>query len=85
MSVLAKHIKELPSYVTQTLNIEIGESFFDYINSWRIDYASEALIKTDETVLDIAVDAGFNSRSSFYKAFKNIKGCTPSEYRKRHR
>lgn len=85
LSVLAKHIKELPSYVTQTLNIEIGESFFDYINSWRIDYASEALIKTDETVLDIAVDAGFNSRSSFYKAFKNIKGCTPSEYRKRHR
>jgi len=84
LSVLAKHIGELPSYVTQTLNTEIGESFFDYVNNWRINDASTALVESNHTVLDIATNAGFNSRSSFYKAFKKIKGTTPSAYRKRH-
>lgn len=83
LRVLAKHIGELPSYVTQTLNTEIGSSFFDYVNKWRIDEAALRLSNSDDTVLAIATDVGFNSRSSFYNAFKKIKKVTPSAYRKR--
>jgi len=82
LRLLAKHISELPNYVTQTLNTEIGESFFDYVNRWRIKDATFRLANSKETVLDIATDVGFNSRSSFYNAFKKIKGTTPSAYRK---
>ena len=82
LSVLAKHIGELPSYVTQTLNLEIGESFFEYVNRWRIEDAARRLSHSDQTVLEIANEVGFNSRSSFYKAFKKLQGCTPSAYRK---
>ena len=82
LSVLAKHIGELPSYVTQTLSLEIGESFFEYINRWRIEDAAQRLRESDQTVLEIANEVGFNSRSSFYKAFKKLQGCTPSVYRK---
>jgi len=83
LRLLAKHINELPSYVTQTLNTEIGESFFDYVNRWRIEEASRRLASSDDTVLDIATGVGFNSRSSFYNAFKKITGVTPSAYRKK--
>lgn len=82
LRLLAKHISELPYYVTQTLNTEIEESFFDYVNRWRIKDATFRLANSKETVLDIATDVGFNSRSSFYNAFKKIKGTTPSAYRK---
>lgn len=82
LSVLAKHVRELPSYVTQTLNLEIGESFFEYVNRWRIEDAAHRLSHSGQTVLDIATGVGFNSRSSFYKAFKKNHGCTPSAYRK---
>lgn len=41
------------------------------------------LLAGDKTVLDIAMEVGFNARSSFYKAFKKETGATPGEYRSR--
>ena len=79
---LAKHIGVTSHYVSQTLNTMLGSSFFDYINRWRIDDAIEQLTATDETILMITHDVGFNSRSAFYKAFKGQTGKTPSDFRK---
>ncbi|WP_371395880.1 helix-turn-helix domain-containing protein [Fretibacter rubidus] len=81
LRLLAKHVSVQPNYVSQTLNGHIGETFFDYINRWRIDYAKPLLANSDETVLNITYDSGFNSRSSFYKAFKKETGKTPTAYR----
>ena len=69
-------------YVSQTLSQQLGTTFFDFINGARIDDAKQMLVDTDESVLDIALTIGFNSRSSFYKAFKQFTGVTPSQYRK---
>lgn len=79
---LAKHVGVTSHYVSQTLNIHIGSSFFDYVNRWRIQDAVKQLSTTDETILMIAYDVGFNSRSSFYKAFRRETGKTPSDMRK---
>lgn len=81
LRILAKHVSVPPNYVSQTLNGHIGETFFDYINRWRIEYAKPLLATSDESVLNITYDSGFNSRSSFYKAFKKETGQTPSAYR----
>lgn len=81
LRILAKSVSVPPNYVSQTLNGHIGETFFDYINRWRIEYAKPLLSDSDETVLNITYDAGFNSRSSFYKAFKKETGQTPTAYR----
>ena len=81
LRLLAKHVAVPPNYVSQTLNGHIGETFFDYINRWRIEYAKPLLADSDETVLNITYDAGFNSRSSFHKAFKKETGQTPTAYR----
>lgn len=78
---LAKHVAEPPQYISQTLSQQLGTTFFDFINKARIDNACQLLTTSDHSVLDIAYATGFNSRSAFYKAFKNYLNQTPSEYR----
>ncbi|QBY01943.1 AraC family transcriptional regulator [Rhodophyticola sp. CCM32] len=80
---LAKHIKVTSNYVSQTLNTTLRSNFFDYVNKWRIQDAVKQLHDTEETILVIAYDVGFNSRSSFYNAFKREMGTTPSALRAR--
>lgn len=81
---LAKHINTSPNYISQTLNETLGVSFFDLINQYRIEDAKRGLAFTKETVLDIAMNVGFNAKSSFYTAFKKETQQTPSQYRKQH-
>lgn len=78
---LSKHIGVTSNYLSQTLNETIGTSFFDYVNRWRIEDAVARIENSEETVLAIAYDVGFNSKSSFYKAFKKHVGMTPSALR----
>ncbi|WP_052380244.1 MULTISPECIES: AraC family transcriptional regulator [unclassified Pseudoalteromonas] len=79
---LAKHINTSPNYISQTLNETLGANFFDYINQYRINEAKKQLKETKNTVLDIAMNVGFNAKSSFYTAFKKETQQTPSQYRK---
>ncbi len=80
---LAKHTGASPNYISQTLNEMIGESFFDFVNGYRIAEAKTRLTTTNDSVLNITYDVGFNARSSFYNAFKRATGQTPSSYRKK--
>lgn len=79
---LARHTGGSPNYISQTLNEVIGESFFDFVNGYRVAEAMKLLATTDQTVLSITYDVGFNARSSFYNAFKRVTGQTPTQYRK---
>ncbi|WP_415918995.1 helix-turn-helix domain-containing protein [Tateyamaria sp. SN6-1] len=79
---LARHIGASPNYVSQTLNEEIGESFFDFVNGYRVAEAQKLLTTTNQSILAITYEVGFNARSSFYNAFKRITGQTPSYFRK---
>jgi AraC-like DNA-binding protein len=80
---LANYLGTNTFYVSKLLNEGFGKSFSDYINSYRI----EAFIKAvknkpgdGDTYLSIAYNVGFNSKSSFNRAFKKYTGFTPSEY-----
>lgn len=71
------------NHVSQTLNQKLGTKFFDYVARYRIE-AAQALLRADEgdqTILDIALSVGFNSKSTFNAAFKRVTGQTPSDYR----
>ncbi|MEM9495138.1 MAG: AraC family transcriptional regulator [Pseudomonadota bacterium] len=81
---LSEHLGISPNMISQTLNETIGESFFDYVNRWRIEAATPKVLLADETILEIALSVGFNSRSAFYNAFKKQKGETPSAFRRAH-
>lgn len=57
------------------------ETLKTYIRSRRLALALDKLLKTDERILDIALQAGFSSQESFTRAFKKTFDLTPHEYR----
>lgn len=81
---LANHLAISPNYISQTLNETLSTNFFDFINKWRIEAAKPKILANQDSVLTIALEVGFNARSSFYKAFKQEIGQTPSEFRKQN-
>jgi AraC-like DNA-binding protein len=53
------------------------------VNAFRVKYAKNLLLKTDDTIEDIFQVSGFQSRTTFWRAFAQIEGCTPKEFRRR--
>lgn len=78
---LAKHIHVSPNYISQTLNETMGTHFFDYVNERRVNEAKTLLQNSNQTVLSIAMQVGFNSKSAFYSAFKKYTQQTPSQFK----
>lgn len=61
----------------------IAATPIQYLRRYRIRQAAEKLAETDEKIADIAVRCGFQDMSYFTKTFRELMGCTPSEYRKK--
>lgn len=78
-------ISEIPvRALSQIINNSIGMNFYDFINSYRIEYSKNLLINNSEkNILEILFDSGFNTKSAFNSAFKKFTKMTPSEFRKR--
>lgn len=60
-------------------------SFYKFLNQKRIAIAEKLLINLDNSITDVALNSGFSSMSSFIRMFKQIKGCTPTEFRSMYR
>lgn len=70
--------------ISEFLNQELKISFFQLLNRYRIEEAKKLILqKKEQTVLSIAYEVGFNSKSSFNDAFKKETGLTPTEFRKK--
>jgi len=75
-----------PNYVSKIVNAQASMSFTDLVNQYRHEMVKEMLQDTkfkDYKIMAIALEAGFNSKSNFYKYFKSIEGMTPTDYRKK--
>ena len=71
-------------YITQVLNEKFKRNFFTFINEYRVKEVIERFSEVkynNYTILAIAFDAGFNSKTTFNSFFKSHTGLTPSEYR----
>ncbi len=82
---LAEKIERPNRDVSILINHNLNQHFFDFINQFRIQKAQNILLNPKNnqlTIQQIMYDVGFNSKSSFYTAFKKQTGVTPSEYRK---
>lgn len=83
LSDLAKDCGASNHHVSQVLNENLGKSYVEYINSFRVAYAKEELLaKQHLKIEEVAELCGYNSKSTFNTAFKKTTGLTPSEFRK---
>jgi AraC-like DNA-binding protein len=79
---LCQQINENPHYVSQVINQDLGTSFYDLVNVHRVANAQRLLLLSPgKTVIEIALEVGFNSKSTFNAAFRHHAGSTPSTYR----
>jgi AraC-like DNA-binding protein len=73
------------NHLSQILNKEQHQNFFDFINSYRVNEVIRKMGDTSNshlTLLAIALDSGFNSKTSFNTVFKKVTHQTPSNYYK---
>lgn len=73
------------AHLSQVINTHSKSNFFDFVNRYRVEHAKALIRETLQSktkMLTIALDAGFNSQSTFYAQFKKHCGETPAQYRR---
>lgn len=78
---VADRVEFSESHFMRYFKENMGTSFVDYLRDYRLTMAARLLLVSDETILSIAVEVGFDNLSYFNRAFKKKYGVTPREYR----
>lgn len=73
------------SYLSHAFKDALGISFQEYLKQKRFENASRLLLSTDMNLLDISIASGFSDVRYMMKAFSEIAGCSPAEYRRNFR
>ncbi|WP_413701922.1 helix-turn-helix domain-containing protein [Psychromonas sp. KJ10-10] len=72
-------------YLTQIFSEQLNKNFYLYINEYRVNKVKRLLNEPENnnmTLLEIAYESGFNSKSTFNSIFKKVTKMTPSQYKK---
>ena len=81
LSELATLLGTNRTYLSQYFNQNCECTFYDFVNDYRIHHAKLLLHSTDDTLETIAMNSGFNSLSTFRRAFVQREGMSPIEFR----
>jgi len=82
---LAKVTNYSKFHFERIFKIFTSKSFYQFLKERRIHYAEPLLLNPKLTTIEVALNSGFGSVGAFNRAFKEIKHCTPSEFRETHR
>jgi tetratricopeptide (TPR) repeat protein len=87
VSKIAKRVGSNRKYVSEAIKASTNMSFNTYLNFYRITEAKQMILKgdKDKSFTEIHMACGFSSRTTFYTAFKNFTGMSPSEFKKMRR
>ncbi len=80
---LAMKVKMQPHVLSKVINQGFDKNFFDFINSYRVDEFKKRMDNPafkNYTIISIAYDVGFNSKTAFNRAFKKLTNQTPSQF-----
>lgn len=81
----ARHVGIHYREVSSIINSEFNTNFFEFVNEYRVNRAKQLLLDpafARMTILDILLESGFNSKSSFHRFFKRYTGMSAAEFRK---
>ncbi|WP_250255068.1 helix-turn-helix domain-containing protein [Chryseobacterium sp. Marseille-Q3244] len=81
---LADMLTVTTHHLSYVINTGFQKNFFQYVNEFRVEYAKQLLKDSGSklSILGIAYESGFNSKTSFNTTFKKVTGQTPSEFKK---
>lgn len=83
---MARDLNITRQNISLVINESLGKNFFQLINEFRVKEFKQLVLDpklSHITLLGLAFDAGFNSKSSFNRIFKEISGETPSSYKRK--
>jgi xylan 1,4-beta-xylosidase len=81
LDTLSKEMLISPKYISKFFKDNLGIGFVDYINKLRITKSLNDLSSSKKSIMDIAVEHGFNDHRAYSRVFKKVFGATPTEYR----
>ncbi len=82
LTELSEKLRIPRNHLSYVINEYAKSNFYDLINYYRVEEAKKLLVKNRNlSILDVAFESGFNSKSTFNNVFKKLTGQTPSEYR----
>ena len=79
---VASHLGMKPTYFSRFFKRATGRCYVEFVNSLRISKSCELLLDPEKPVTDICFESGFNNLSNFNRRFQQLKGMTPSCYRR---
>lgn len=84
LSTVSEHLGYTRNQVSFVINQVLDRTFYDLVNTKRIDHVISKMTDGDQnlSILELGFDAGFNSVSGFYNAFKKQTGMTPAQYQR---
>ncbi len=86
LTMVANELQVHPNALSQVINRTEQKNFFDYINYLRIEEFKRKVADPENeqyTIIGLAYECGFNSKTAFNRNFKTFTGCSPSEYLKK--
>ncbi len=84
INIFSKQLDISSHYVSQIVNETIGMTFLDFVNHYRIEEVKTKLADNNMnhfTIMTLAYESGFNSKTAFYSTFKKSMNQTPSQFR----
>lgn len=85
---LASYLELPTNYVSQLFNLAYQKNFSEFINTYRVNEFKKRIVLEENkglTIMAVAYDSGFNSKTVFNTFFKKIEGCTPFHFLKKNR
>lgn len=87
LAMLSHQLHVSPRNISQTLNNDLDTNFHDFINAYRVEEVKQRLLDPQYahlTILAVALESGFNSKSSFNRIFMKATGVSPKEFKSKH-
>ena len=82
LAELARRLRTSPAVLSKVINVGCGQNFNDFVNTYRVAEARRQLAdprRAHYSLLGVALESGFNSKSTFNRVFKKLTGQAPSE------
>jgi len=79
---VAEYLGMKPTYFSRVFKQATGRCFVEFVNRLRVSKSCELLADGNKPVTDVCFESGFNNISNFNRRFQQLKGMTPSHYRR---